>query len=192
MKKLVIVAIASFITASAFSQGTVLFNNRTGGASAPIINANTGLAAGPAGFLAQLYYGTAGTVDDSTLVSVANAPATFVQAGYVIQTSARVLNNGLTIAGGADAAIQVRAWEAALGADWDTALANWNSGGAYAGMVMGKSSIFNQKTGDASNPTVPPTTLVNMASFTMVPVPEPSVIALGALGLAALLYRRRK
>ncbi len=191
MKKLIVVAIAMFITASAFSQGTVLFNNRTGGANAPIVNILTGLPAGPAGFLAQLYYGTAGTLDDSTLVSVANAPATLAQAGYIVQTSARVLNNGLVIAGGADAAVQVRAWETALGATWEAALANYGTAG-FESMVMGKSSIFNQKTGDASNPTVPPTTLTGMTTFNLVPVPEPSVIALGALGLAALLYRRRK
>lgn len=191
MKKLVIVAIASLITASAFSQGTVLFNNRTGGANAPIINITTGSPAGPAGFLAQLYYGVAGTVDDSTLVSVANAPATLAQAGYIVQTAARVLNNGVTIAGGADAAVQVRAWSTVLGATWEAALLNYGQAG-FESALMGKSSIFNQKTGDASNPTVPPTTLVNMTSFNVVPVPEPSVIALGALGLAALLYRRRK
>jgi hypothetical protein len=31
-----------------------------------------------------------------------------------------------------------------------------------------------------------------LQSFYLVPVPEPSIIALGALGLAAVLWRRRK
>jgi len=194
MKKLIIVAIATLVTASAFSQGTVLFNNRTGGANAPITNILTGLPAGPAGFLAQLYYNVSGSTTDGAFIPVATAPVTFAQAGYIVQTTARTLNNGgLVIPGGAMAALQVRAWETSLGADWDTAYANWQTGaGEFAGKVLGKSAIFEQKTGDASNPTVPPTTLVPMVGFNLVPVPEPSVIALGALGLAAILWRRRK
>ena len=190
MKKIIVLAIATLVTASAFSQGTVLFNNRTGGANAPITNILTGLPAGPAGFLAQLYYGTSGTVDDSSLVSVATAPVTLAQAGYIVQTTARTLDNGIVIAGGANAALQVRAWDATLGADWATAFTAWSTTGI--GKVLGKSAIFEHKTGDFTNPTIPPTTLTEMKGFNLVPVPEPSVIALGALGLAAVLWRRRK
>lgn len=191
MKKLIAIAFVSLTTMSGFSQGTVLFNNRTGGANAPITNIVTGqLVPTGSSYLAQLYYQTAGTTDDSTFVSVATAPVGFVSPGYFVQTVPRVLNNGLTIAGGADAAIQIRAWDAALGATWDVAYAAWLS--SPAGPVLGKSEIFTQKTGDASNPTVTPSTLINMRGFYLSPVPEPSVIALGALGLAAILWRRRK
>jgi hypothetical protein len=55
---------------------------------------------------------------------------------------------------------------------------------------MGKSGIITVVT--SANALDTPKPLTGLAAFTLDPIPEPSVIALGAIGLVGLLWRRRK
>jgi len=186
MKKILLTFAGVLLAIGVQAQGTVNFANN---AATAISNIVTG-ARVPAGntFLAQLYYGTAGAVDDSSFISVATAPATFTLAGQVLAGA-----RSTSLVGGTTGSFQIRAWEASLGATWDVAFPAWQSGAAG---VLGKSGIIQVKTADPSSvPPGTPTSLITgtgLTGFYLTPVPEPTVIALGALGLAALLYRRRK
>lgn len=171
-----------------YGQGQISFATFNTAVNAPITNGLTGALATGSGYYAQLFYGPAGAVE-SALVSLTNAPATLSAAGYVTTGSGggtRYTQDAVVAPG--SALFQVRAWTAALGNNWTTALANWQSG-ANPTAVLGKSNIIPVTTTVAPTP---PALLAGLQGFSLQPVPEPSVIALGALGLAAILYRRRK
>jgi len=189
MKKSLLTAAIAFAALGSFAQGYVNFANTT---TSYISNILTGarVPTGP-GFLAQLYYGPAGAAE-SALVSVSTAPVNFGLAGR-ITAGGRFLDNAI-VTGGATGTFQIRAWETALGADYPTAFANWSSGtAAYAGLVLGSGNLVQVATANGGVTPLPtPAPLAGLQSFYLVPVPEPSVIALGALGLAAVLWRRRK
>lgn len=82
----------------------------------------------------------------------------------------------------------VQVWDSSKGATLDAAKA--------AGGKFGISDPFSITLGGAkSDPNLPsdvPGFMGNFKSFSLQVVPEPSVLALGALGAAALLFRRRK
>jgi len=187
MKKILLTFAGVLLAIGVQAQGTVNFANN---AATAISNIVTG-ARVPAGntFLAQLYYGAAGLADDSSFQSVTNPAATFTLAGQVLAGT-----RSTTLAGGSTGSFQIRAWQASLGPTWEVAFPAWQSGAA--GPVLGKSGIIQVKTADPfASPPGTPTSLITgtgLTGFYLTPVPEPTVIALGALGLAALLYRRRK
>lgn len=87
-----------------------------------------------------------------------------------------------SVAGGADVTLQVRAWTGA--ATYDLA--------SYKGETL----PWTQKSGSwdktAQPLPTPPDIALNMGGPLTIVVPEPSTIALGLLGAAALLLRRRK
>lgn len=187
MKTLLIGAAITMMTAVGYSQGTVVFGT-TALQSATNIVTGQRVPTGP-GFLAQLYYGGA-SATEAQLISVTNAPVNFAVAGRII-AGTRYTDPAI-VAGGATGTFQIRAWESALGANYETAFANYSSGAA--GPVLGKSALFQVVTGNPNS--IPPGAATafpaSLNGFYLTPVPEPTVIALGALGLAALLYRRRK
>ncbi len=136
-----------------------------------------------------IYYMTAGTLlsgdynvemfggaSASSLVSIASGKISsdsgYFDFGYVVVP-------GVTAA--ADAFFQVKAWK---GATFDTATEN------------GLSTVWSQKTASWNNDPMTPMSGDdgNMPSFivTTAVIPEPSTIALGLLGVAALLLRRRQ
>jgi len=176
MKKTMCVLALLLASASAFAQGTVNFNNKV---TASAINAPvyapdgvTGLAG--AAYLAQLYAGA-----DANSLAPVGVAVVFKVNGYfgggAVSTSLNPATGGT---------FQVRAWEAAGGATYDAAVA--------AGRPFGKSDTFViAKLGDpAASPPGLPVDLVGLKSFSL--VPEPSTVALGVLGAAALLAFRRK
>jgi len=190
MKKIILtIAFASFVSIG-FTQGYVNFANDT---ASYITNAVTGQRV-PTGtaFLAQLYYGAAGATEGQ-LVSVTNAPVNFGLAGRV--TGGGRFLNSATVAGGASGTFQIRAWEAVLGNTWEAALPNWESGGNFAGKVLGKSGLIQVKSADGSAVPLPtPAALSGLTPFSLnsfVVVPEPGVLALLALGVVGLIWRRR-
>lgn len=196
MKKLVIATLGLALTSTlAFGQGQISFLTRGGGVDAPATNIVTGQRVSGTGYLAQLYYGPQGGAEDAMVTFTGTTAANFASAtlaGYVItSTGGGVRTVDTSIPGvvpGGVTAFQVRAWETSLGATWDVAYAAWQSG--PAGPVLGKSGIINTKTSATIAETAQP--LLGLQGFNLTPVPEPSVIALGALGLAAVLWRRRK
>jgi len=188
MKKILLTFAGVLLAVGVQAQGTVNFANN---AATAISNIVTGarVVAGNS-FLAQLYYGPAGQSSDAAFISVTNAPATFTLAGQVLAGA-----RNTTIAGGGVGSFQIRAWQASLGPTWEVAYPIWQAGVAQPTSLLGKSDIIQVTTGDpGATPPGTPASLITagLKSFYVVPVPEPSVIALGALGLAAVLWRRRK
>ena len=182
MKKLLIVACALLAAAAAHAQGTVNFNNRAtaSGVNAPIFDVDGTTRLAGTGFSAALYGGAAGSAANSlTLVGAALNFRTGTAAGFVV-----VGENSRAIPGviaGNQAAVQIRAWDSAA-TSWEDAVAR--------GLKHGESGVLNLATGGTGVPAGPPTDLVGLQSFSL--VPEPSSLALAGIGAAALLLRRRK
>lgn len=185
MKKLIFIAALVAASLSAYAQGTVAFNNRVvGTVDSPVFDVGGTVKLSGTAFFAQLYAGAAGTAD-TALVAI-GAPTTFrtgAGAGYVNAIS-EVTVPGVPVGG--TARIQMRAWDATFG----------TYGAAVAGQgKAGFSASFDVAALGGQGPSGPPATAPNLAglqSFSLTQVPEPSTIALGALGVAALLLRRRK
>ncbi|HKS38264.1 MAG TPA: PEP-CTERM sorting domain-containing protein [Verrucomicrobiae bacterium] len=135
----------------------------------------------PAGsrFSVQLYFGPAGTTDESALLSLASPPIHLVLDG---RYNGGVVNVDPGLPPGDTAVFQVRSWETVYGTSYEQASAN----GGY----LGTTPLFTRSwTG------LPPGTAIPLAApeFFVRQVPEPSSIVLGMAG--ALLFvrmRRRK
>jgi len=175
MKKLLVTLAAVLVSVSSFAQGTVIFNNRTQAGDAPIKRPD-GTGAG-AGISAQLYLQTAPGVFTALTPATTFRTASAAAAFFVNEI------NPFTVQGvlpGQSATFKVVAWE--------------TSAGSYeAAVLKGESNPFTiaQLGGTpAGGAPIPTPSLNGLQGFTM--IPEPSTIALGVLGAAALLYRRRK
>jgi hypothetical protein len=183
MKKILITISAVLLSVSTFAQGTVNFNNFVGTQANPTVNApvtviGSGAGAGSIGAIAQLY-----------LITGSGAAATYTpvgqSSGFRNATAGNPLlnayitgNNSMDIGqpAGSTVTVVMRVW---VGASYDAALAR------------AESNPITITLGGVTDPTLPaefPATLVGLQPMT---IPEPSTIALGVLGAAALLYRRR-
>jgi len=219
MKKSVIILLGVLCAAQAFSQGvgSVFFNNRyLSGIGAPIVapvygpeagtpsrsirgnattNGGTATYTGPlligTGFTAALFGGASGIVDEASpnLAFVASAPfrTGATTGGFFNAPTAAVSVPGTTA--GAFGTFQLRAWDNRSGT-----VATWAAAMADPTIARGSSALFTPSFplgGPTPTGPVTPPGLAGLTSFNLV-VPEPGVIALGVLGLGALLLRRRK
>jgi hypothetical protein len=179
MKKLLVTIAAVLVTASTFAQGTILFNTRiVGQVDAPVYQPDGTTGAGP-GAVGQLFLVQGGTYTALTpATTFRDGTANAIAARYVTQPATAVTVPG--VAAGASASIVLRAWMGAPGSSYDSAA------------IRGESSPITISLGGtpAQGAPIPDAVLTGLQGFTM--VPEPSTIALGLLGAAALLYRRRK
>jgi len=208
MKKLALIAVVALSAASGFSQGTVNFNNRVTAVSlyAPIYGVQAGAtteaeARGNAttnggamtytsapllgtGFTGGLFGNAAGTAEIN-LQQIATAPfRTNLNLAGVLNpaVASQVVPN---VPSGGNAAVQLRAWDNRGGT-----VLTWAAVMQDPTIAHGSSAIIDNLT-CGGGPT-PASNLIGLQSFGLVGVPEPSMIALGALGLGALLFRRRK
>lgn len=197
MKKLVLTLTAVAAAVNIYAQGTVNFNNLSGTGvtgGSPVTNILTG-ARVPSGttFLAQLYYGAPGASVDS-LVSVSNAPIGFASPGLFVGSTRTLLSDVIGVCGPTDpkmATIQIRSWQATLGNTFESALARATGDPALG--VLGMSAPFVLTTGNpCAMPPGTPANLNGLRGFVLTPVPEPSTIGLGIVGLAALAFLRRR
>jgi hypothetical protein len=173
MKKL-IVAVAFGLTAvGALAQGQFNFGNRVtvAGIDAKVFTA-AGVPLDGDAWLAQAYVG----LDVGSLAPVGAALPfrSGTAAGYISSTAVTT-----SFADGTSVMVEMRAWEKAKGATYEAAQAG--------GGLFGKSNAVGLKVAVAPSP---PPDMVGLQSFSL--VPEPSTMALGVLGAAALLLRRRK
>lgn len=181
MKKLILTLALGMACVSAFAQGTLIFGNANAQVNAKVTDLATGLGLGGTGWIAQLWYGPAGSTESSLIghATTATFSTTAAQAGYFFGGARTIA----TIPVGSVAVTQVRVWNAAAGADWLTASAS-------ASGIVGRSALVNVT---LTGPPATPANMVGLAAFTVAPVPEPSSFALAGLGAAALLiFRRRK
>jgi len=176
MKRVAITILAAMaLTGASYAQGTFNFSNGAAGVNAPVTLQATG-ANVPIGaaYWVQAFAGAVGTAADS--LTAIGSPIHFsLSAGYFFGGATAVPG----IAGGTAALIQVRAWDAVLGA---TAPALGSAGSGASNLVT-----VNLVT----SPT-PENNLVGLTGFAITPVPEPSVIALAIAGTGFLFLRRKK
>jgi hypothetical protein len=181
MKKALMILSSLLVAVGAFAQGQVNFAAKVAGNyDAPVfVGSLTGAKADGPAYMAQLYAGATAT----SLAPVGDAVPfrTGAAAGYWSAT-ARTIS---TVDATGKAFVQIRAWATASGATYEAALAA-NNGGFGAGNTI------------QVTPTVAPAVpadLTGLTSFFISSsgvIPEPSVMALGALGGLALLLKRRK
>lgn len=216
MKKTLLTLALLSTAAASFAQGTLqIGNNFTGVLRAPVYGqdpadptrSQSGQSAlgtptggtvynGPllagTGYTFALFAGPAGAAE-SALVLVTTTTfrtgtaATALPAGTVFTQTLPIPG----VASGSSAALQVRVWDNQGGTvgTWAAVLAN-------PLIPSGKSAVFASAPlggpDPAGGPPITPPAMTGWTSFNISAVPEPSVIALGALGLGALLLRRRK
>lgn len=181
MKKLLLTIAAVALAVTVHAQGTLTYNN----SSATKISNNVGQAA--ANIHVGLYYSADTNAARNSLTLEAGAVTNTLSgasAGLFIgstRTISTVPANGFIV-------MQLRAWSNAAGT-YEAALAA-NAAGDY----FGESGLFVVgPLGGGTTPTPSITGAGKLAPFTVAPIPEPSSIALGLLGLGAVaLFRRRK
>jgi len=183
MKSIVLALTALLAAGSAFAQGTLNFSTKiTGTVDAKVtygVPGSPGTAAN-GDYVGQLYAGAPGGA-----LSAVGSPVPFrsdAGIGY-ITAGGKVTVPG--IAGGSSASVELRAWKSSLGATYEAALA------AGGGNNVGKSSPITLTLGGGGTPPAPDANLAGLQGF-MIPVPEPSIAALGLLGAGLLVIRRKK
>lgn len=184
MKKLLItMALTASVCVSTYAQGTIDFRNRiTGTLDVPVLAYGGATRLGDANYVAQLWYSSTQNGSYAAVSGAASVFRTGTGAGYwnAGTDSTRTLTG---IAGGATAWLMVRVWSTAVAADYATALTT-------PGALHGESTPFSVATGGGGIPPASPAAMIGLTSFAL--VPEPATIALGALGLAGLLFIRRR
>jgi len=187
MKKLLLVAIFACAAVTAFAQGQLNFANDTATRITNAAGANYP-AAGSSSHKAGIYWGAVGTPESSlNLLPAGSNGVTTTWSPF-----SGIFNGGTaTFPTLGQVAVQIRVWNANF-ADYAAALA----GGGEAGKgIIQLITLGNPN----SVPPGTPTSLTNPGGSDTpfqrfgVVVPEPSSIALGLLGLGAIvLFRRRK
>jgi hypothetical protein len=177
MKKLLVASAIGLTAIGALAQGQFNFCNRVlaSAIDAPVLNELGAPAA--AGYFAQAYAGSTATSLTPVGVAVEFRTDRPDRAGYINPVPVTVPG----IATGAKAFVEMRAWKGQVGGTVYTSYDAALNGGVY-----GKSNPVELTLGGG---TVTPTDMVGLQAFNM--VPEPSALALGVLGVAALLLRRR-
>lgn len=176
MKKLLIALAAVLVTAASYAQGTLNFNTRdTGiGLNAPVV-LSTGGGPGPSYSAALYLVGAGGSltlVPGSTTTFRTGANAALLQ--YINPVVVEIPGTAV----GGSATVRMRAWETA--------------GGSYEAALNKGESVDLTVTGLGGGAVTPANLPSSFTGFTIPVIPEPSTIALGVLGAAALLLRRRK
>jgi hypothetical protein len=188
MNKFAYLVAASALAVSAFGQGQINLNNR----GLALVNDASGKPLTGTSFLAQVWYGaSAATVTTSSFAPAPFRASTTTFPGTWNPSAAGGPGNLGTLTGfGPGSTVTLRV------AVWDSAVAGAGAASALAGAVgTGLSDTFTYTI--PTDPLAIPGGLENMKSFSLVAgggpvIPEPTTIALGTLGAAALLWRRRK
>jgi len=167
MKKLILAVAAVLVSVAAYAQGTVNFNNRISGVVDARVTMPDGVTGVGAGFTAQLYGGPEGGALAALTPTTTFRTSTAAAQGYV---NAQVVAVP-TVAGGKNATLVMKVFNDVGGAE------------------VGASKPITLTLGGG---TVVPANMVGLQAFSITLVPEPSTIALAAIGGAALLFLRRR
>jgi len=196
MKKLLLTAAAILATLDIYAQGqgVISFGNVGVASDRRIYVGSMGgtLAAGT-GYKIALYYSPVTTATEANLTQI-GAAASFSPLGAG-QFSGGNRTVTTAVGNGDPVAVQARAWSTVPGvADtYEAVLAAGLAGDGRA--QVGKGQVFIDDTFRPGDPTDPATAIGTHAGwqgFAITPVPEPSSIALGLLGVGTLLMLRRR
>ena len=215
MKKTLIFASSMMAAFSAFSQGTINFNNFLGATTlrAPIFDVEPGnptvskqgnpsTGAFPVGtttyggalltgtqFTVQLWGKVGASVPENQLELLATTTfRTGTGAGLVNALANTIVPNAPLDGTSYKGTFQIRAWNNTGG------IANWAAATSNPIVPRGVSNLVSPA-GDLGGTGTPPAatpTLVGLVGFNLYIVPEPSSIALGVLGLGTLMFLRRR
>lgn len=182
MKKLLLAVSVLALAFGAGAQGTVTYNNSS---ATKITNSTTSQAVG--GLWVGLYYSAnlSATRDSLTLeLGAVTNTLSGTSAGLFIGSTRAITGvpaNGTIL-------MQLRAWSGSY-SSYEAAVA-----AGVNGTLVGESAMFQVgPLGGGTTPTPSITGAGKLGAFTVQPIPEPSTIALGVLGLGAVaLLRRRK
>lgn len=132
-----------------------------------------------------IYSTSAGVTDESKLTSTSANTKVGKTGGWYSGGVQYV--SGLTTT---TFSLEVRAWQTAAGS-YSAALASKTSGTGTV-YYSGHSDIWQVSVIKSTDSTSPVPTLSGICTAFAVTIPEPSTIALGAMGLSLLVFRRRK
>jgi len=180
MKKALLAATLVGVSAGAFAQGTVSFNDFQVSPKVYTndLNGHSGFAKAQT-FTVALYWASA---SGAALTPIFTGQATSATDGNFFFSGVTTPN---ATAPSGTAVFQVYGW---------TGSATSYSAAVAGGAFVGLSNPFLNGTGGGGSPPATPATLTGWTgNLVLSPVPEPTTIALGGLGAAALLlFRRRK
>ena len=202
MKKLLLTAAAILATLNMYGQGQGVIgfsnagqpNDRRVWVNTTGVVGDGALAAGT-GYKVALYYGSRGTAEQG-LVQIGNSAAFNTPLGAGIFSGGnRTLTYANSTVNGDVATVQVRGWGTIAGVPdtYEAVKALGDAGDPRA--QIGSSLVFDADTsrpGDAQDPPVAIGARPEWRGFAISPVPEPSVIGLGLLGVGTLLMLRRR
>lgn len=190
IKAIITVLAGLAVGASAQAQGLVNFNNSGG---SRVILMETGMAPAPGTTIAGLYYSRnltdipnpGAVADDFTLVTTTpvSTSATMALWGLFAQSNVIIPD----APAGSQVLLQVRAWSVGYNSYEDALTRGTQADEAGFSNLMGPVTL-----GGGGLP-VPATSGLLIGNIVLVPIPEPSTIALGLLGgLGALVLMRRR
>jgi hypothetical protein len=196
MKKSLLITAGFFASLQLHGQGTVFFSNIPNQIiHAPVIDSTTGTnAVAGTTFSVALYWSPYGptslTAPDQPFTQVGQSvhlgfpPAWSVGSGAGYYWGGTVYALGI-VPGGGLGWFQVKAWETAYGTSYEQAAAAGPMNGRTA--LLGVSNSILVKTGSNAGFPTAPGNLAGISPILLTVVPEPSVVALGALSICVLL-----
>jgi len=189
MKKILFIAAGLAMCVSAFAQGTINVNNRNPGTVDWKVAGSDGVTLlNGTGYSAELWIGaSAGSLAPATVNGTGAAVITTFRSGAAAGYFTSL--NDVAVSGfaaGSSVSIQIRAWN--------------NNGGSIttwaSATEKGQSTIATVTLGGAgSPPSVAPSLFAiggSAGAINFSLAPEPSTIALGVLGMAGLVFIRRR
>jgi len=189
LKKLFVTMALVGVTAYSYGQGTVNFDTKAVNAKVflPTTSSPANTPAAGTGFWAQLY-AAAGVNAPAETLAKAGSPVNLRgggNAGFVVISGGSTVTVPTTTPGGSST-VQLRAWSANADS-YELAI-------GQAGKMWGASDtlILTSTGNSAAEPPTTPVDLTGLSNVQLLEVPEPSTIALGVLGAAALAFARRR
>lgn len=184
MKKTLIAVACLVGSLSAFGQGYLAFANLGAGVNSPF-HTDTGAVLAGSGYSVEMLVGAtaAAATDSLTPLFTGNFSSGFFNGGSRTVPAADIDGTGKTW-------VVIRAWSNAGGT-----ITSYNQATGTAGALYGTTTAFQVTPQVSAQVPANPLAgmpLINTTGNLVAAVPEPSVLALGALGIAALFIRRRK
>jgi len=192
MKTLVCLVMVSVSTVPAAAQGQVNVNNR-GLPTAQVVRNFVGMPLVGTNFVAQIVYGANAGSLTATLGDVMPfRVATTAYPGTWNPGSAGIRTLTGFVAGNT-VSMRVNVWDSTVFSSWSAASAALSAGHYWTITQAGSSAVFSYTVGTAGDPRS--LNIMDFTGFSLTSLPsdpEPTTIALSVVGIAALLWSRRK